>query len=70
MLFRVFEKSELPSLYGLLAEKNTVLGPVRKGLDAHGKPLYAYDRVAQYSDLALDYTTTKIGKPYYAVSCL
>jgi len=60
MLFRVFEKSELPSLYGLLAEKNTVVGPVRKGLDAHGRPLYAYDRLGQFSDLALDYTTTKI----------
>jgi ferredoxin len=60
MLFRVFEKSELSSLFGLLANRNTVFGPVSKGLDTRGKRLYAYDRVTQFSDLALDYTTTSM----------
>ncbi len=60
MLFRVFEKSELPAVFGLLADKNTVYGPVKKDTDRNGKPLYGYDRVTQFSELSLDYTTTRI----------
>ncbi len=59
MLFRVFAKNELPALFDLLAAKNAVFGPLRKGTDVHGKPLYSYDRVTQFADLALDYTTTR-----------
>ncbi len=59
MLFRVFEKRDLPSLFELLANRNTVLGPVQKGVDRRGMPLYAYDRVTQFSELALGYTTTR-----------
>ena len=60
MLFRVFDKSELPALYALLAEKNTVLGPVKKDTGRDGRQLYGYERVTQFSDLSLDYATTSI----------
>jgi sulfhydrogenase subunit beta (sulfur reductase) len=45
VLFRVFSKSELRSLFDRLAAGNTVYGPVRK---------------ASFDDLALDYTSTSI----------
>ena len=58
MLFRVFAKSELPVLFDLVAAKNTILGPVRRGMDARGRPLFSYDRITRFPDLALDYPTT------------
>jgi len=60
MLFRVFEKNELKSLFGLLAGKNTVVGPVQTDSDRNGKPIYAFDRVTDFGRLRIDYTTTKL----------
>jgi len=62
MLCRVFEKSELSSLFGLLANRKTVFGPVSKGLDTRGKRLYAYTRGPSFSDCPRLTTTSMSAK--------
>lgn len=57
MIFKVFRKQELPKLFDALAA-NTVIGPVRKGTDATGAPLFDFDVVYRFRDLCLDYTAT------------
>jgi len=51
MLFRVAEKTEIKTLYDMLAEKNAVVGPVRTGTDRKGAPLYAFEQVADYGKM-------------------
>ncbi len=65
MLFRVIDKPELRSLFDLLADANTVVGPIEIGKDRHAKPLFAFDRVKEFSDLRLDYGTTKLPAKRY-----
>jgi ferredoxin len=60
MLFRVAEKSELRSLFGLLAAKNTIIGPIQTGIDRSGAPLYAFEQIADFGRLRIDYPTTKL----------
>ncbi|HSR35755.1 MAG TPA: hypothetical protein VLL73_01135, partial [Desulfurivibrionaceae bacterium] len=57
MIFATFSKKELPHLFDLLAA-NTVVGPVHKGVDHAGRPLYDFDVVYEFRDLQLDYPAT------------
>jgi len=57
MIFKVFKKQELARLHELLAV-NIIVGPVAKGNDRTGKPLYDFDVVYDFDELALDYTQT------------
>ena len=60
MLFRVAEKRELRTLFTMLAEKNTVVGPIRTGVDRKEVDLFAFEHVTEFDTLRLDYTTTKL----------
>ncbi|MBU4260486.1 MAG: 4Fe-4S dicluster domain-containing protein [Proteobacteria bacterium] len=57
MLFRVFAKDQLINLYDILAV-NHIVGPVSKGVDRHGAPLYDFDFIYDFAELQLDYTAT------------
>jgi len=57
VLFRVFDKELLPALFYVLAV-NRLVGPVKKGMDGNGRPLYAFDWLYDFADLALDYDST------------
>lgn len=57
MLFKVFPESELIRLHELLAV-NRIVGPVKKGEDRNGVPLYDFDVVRDFSDLQLGFTQT------------
>lgn len=57
MLFRVLPKKELPSLVEVLAV-NPIVGPVRRGSTSQGEPVYGFDWLYDFADLALDYPTT------------
>ncbi|MBW6519731.1 MAG: 4Fe-4S dicluster domain-containing protein [Desulfoarculaceae bacterium] len=57
MLFKVFPEAELTRLFELLA-KDRIVGPVKKGEDQQGRPLYDFDVVHDLADLHLDYTQT------------
>jgi sulfhydrogenase subunit beta (sulfur reductase) len=60
MIFRVIKKDELKNLYELLAAQNRVVGPIEIGKDKNNKPVYAFNDVNEFSDMRLDYTTTKL----------
>jgi len=57
MIFKIIKKTDLALLYELLAV-NVIVGPVARGSDRNGKPLYDFDVVSDFSELALDYTQT------------
>ncbi|MFZ5775031.1 MAG: 4Fe-4S dicluster domain-containing protein [Thermodesulfobacteriota bacterium] len=57
MIFKILPKHELPRLYELLAV-NIVIGPVWKGEDHSGKPLFDFKVVYDFNSLALDYAQT------------
>ncbi|MBA3003288.1 MAG: hydrogenase [Desulfurivibrio sp.] len=57
MIFKVFKKQELARLYELLAV-NIIVGPVNRGNDRNSNPLYDFDVVYDFDELALDYTQT------------
>ncbi|MHB8791114.1 MAG: 4Fe-4S dicluster domain-containing protein [Desulfobulbaceae bacterium] len=57
MLFRILPKKELPSLFEVLAV-NHIVGPVRKGSTSQGEPVYGFDCIYDFSELALDYPPT------------
>jgi len=65
MIFRVFDKEELTSLFDVLAAGNSIIGPVEIGKDRVGKPIYAFEPVSRFSDLRLDYTSTKMSAKRY-----
>jgi sulfhydrogenase subunit beta (sulfur reductase) len=68
MIFRVFNKEELRTLFGLLASENAVVGPVETGIDRSGKPLYAFEQVSDFNKMRLHYTTTKLPAKRYFLS--
>ena len=73
MIFKIFNKDELPKLFEVLSE-NIIVGPVEKGRDRKNQPLYSFESVKKISDLKLDYTHTKISPkkyflPYYETLC-
>jgi formate hydrogenlyase subunit 6/NADH:ubiquinone oxidoreductase subunit I len=57
MIFKIFKKQELARLHALLAV-NRIVGPVARGLDRNGKPLYDFKETSDFNELALDYTQT------------
>ena len=57
MIFKVLSKNQLAALFELLAV-NVVVGPTRVGTNRHGKSLYDFKVVANFDELALDYTPT------------
>jgi ferredoxin len=65
MLFRIFDKDELRTIFSLLAAENSIVGPVKTGDDRNGKPLYAFEPVSDFSILSLDYSMTKLPAKRY-----
>ena len=57
MIFKVFKKQELARLHELLAG-NLIVGPVARGKDRNGKPIYDFEVISDFAELALDYTQT------------
>ncbi len=60
MIFKIIKKKELQNLFELLASYNRVVGPVETGKDKEGKPVYAFNDVTNFSEIRLDYSTTKL----------
>ncbi len=60
MLFRILKKNDLRTLYGLLADGNRIVGPIKKTDDKDGRAVYAFDELSDLSQIRLDYTTTKM----------
>lgn len=58
MLFRVFPKEELVTLYQRLADHRRIVGPVARGTDYRGRALYDFQVVSEFAQLALDYPNT------------
>ncbi|ACF12818.1 hydrogenase/sulfur reductase, beta subunit [Chloroherpeton thalassium ATCC 35110] len=56
MIYKVISKPEFRKFVEALIEANDVLGPVKADMDAHGKPLYKFERVASFDEMDLDYT--------------
>lgn len=65
MLFKIIEKTGIKLLFDSLSAANTVVGPIRAGADREGKPLFAFEEIADFRDLALNYTTTKLPAKRY-----
>jgi len=57
MLFRIFPRDALATLFSLLNDRRMV-GPVVCGLDRNGKRLYDFAELHEFADLALDYPGT------------
>ena len=57
MLFRVFPRDELATLFSLLQERQ-IVGPVGRGVDRNGEQLYDFGVVNDFADLVLDYPST------------
>ncbi len=57
MIFKVFQASEIATLFELLSV-NRIVGPIEKGRDMNDSPLYDFDVVGDFKDLALDYGQT------------
>jgi len=60
MIFKVFDKKELKKLFDVLAAENNIVGPVEIGTDRNSQPIYAFSLVSDFSNLRLNYTTTKL----------
>ncbi len=58
MIFKVIAKQELAKLFEALLA-NRVVGPVRKGSDKNGTPIYSFEVVYDFTQLQLDYTSTQ-----------
>ena len=67
MLFRVFDKRELRTLFSLLAADNSIVGPVKTGIDRNGIPLYAFEPVSDFLQLSLNYSTTRLPAKRYVL---
>jgi formate hydrogenlyase subunit 6/NADH:ubiquinone oxidoreductase subunit I len=57
MIFKVFDKKELSALFDILSAY-TIIGPVQRGVNRDDRPLFDFDMVYDFGDLALDYTAT------------
>ncbi len=60
MIFRVFDKKDLKTLFEIVSEKNRVVGPVEAGRDRNDQPLHAFSDISDYKELRLDYSTTRL----------
>jgi len=65
MLFKVFDKAELETLFAVLAAENPIVAPVQTGVDGEHKPIYAFEQVSDFSRIALGYSTTKLPAKRY-----
>jgi len=65
MIFRIFEKKELKSLFEILAAHNRIVGPVETGRDKDNNPIYAFSEVSDFGSVKLNYTTTKLPAKRY-----
>ncbi len=65
MIFRVVEKKELKTLFDILVADNAVVGPVKTGVDRNGSELYAFERISDFNEINLNYTTTKLPAKHY-----
>ncbi len=69
MIFKIFGKNELSRLYEALSV-NRIVGPVLKGPDKNGNPIYSFDTVRHFEDLQLNYTSTRFSpKKYFLPHC-
>lgn len=57
MVFKVFPVAELSRLFAILSQ-DQIVGPVKKGEDQHGVPLYDFDVVRHFNELCLNYDQT------------
>lgn len=65
MLFRIIKKEELRKLFDVIAV-NTVVGPVKKGVDRNGKEIFSFEVVYDFDEMDLDYSTTHVSpKRFY-----
>ena len=60
MIFRVFDKKELKTLFEIVSAHNRVVGPVETGRDRSDRPVYAFSDISDFKELKLNYTTTKL----------
>ena len=65
MIFKVLYKDALSTLFDQLAHANTTVGPIESGIDKKGNPIYAFEPASNFSDLRLNYTTTKLPAKRY-----
>ena len=64
MIFKILEKNQLAPLFTALRE-NIIVGPTEKGRDHKGEPLYSFEVINDFSQLQLDYPSTKISAKKY-----
>jgi ferredoxin len=57
MLFKILPKGELETLFEVLSVHH-IIGPVEKARGKDGEILFGFDRISNFTDLRLDYTTT------------
>ncbi|MBA4371941.1 MAG: hydrogenase [Thermodesulfovibrio sp.] len=66
MIFRIIKKTELEKLFNVLSDENRIIGPVEVGRDQDSQAIYGFRDVADFRQLALDYTTTSLpAKKYF-----
>ncbi len=68
MLFRVFPKNDLETLFNLLSDQR-IVGPVFRGVDRRGRPLHDFQKVNDFADLTLDYPTTVYSPKSWFLPC-
>jgi len=57
MIFRIFKKKELKSLFEILAAHNRIVGPVETGRDKDDNPIYAFAEVSDFHSIKLNFST-------------
>lgn len=57
MLFRVFPRDELATIFNLLDDRR-IIGPIERGVNRKGEQLYDFGEAREFADLVLDYPTT------------
>jgi len=65
MIFKIFKKKELQSLFEILAAHNRIVGPVETGRDKDSNPIYAFAEVSDFHSVKLNYSTTKLPAKRY-----
>ena len=58
MLFKTITKDSFKEFVNGIIQENETIGPKMTDKDANGKPVYQFQQVYSFDELALDYTTT------------
>ena len=58
MLFKTITKDSFREFVNGIIQENETIGPKMTDKDANGKPVYQFQQVYSFDELALDYTTT------------